>query len=791
MAKLALLIGMDAGQPSLNSQPVTRQDIATLEHVLRHRDIGHFTQVITLNNPEPVAVQEAIEALCSDRNQDDLVLFYFLGQTILADRGKLFLKTPVTRQDAQGKLVKSTAVPTDFLQDVMNDSWAQAQVVILDCGFAGSQNGQAGQEQSVISMVQQQLGGPGRMILTSAALIQSSDEQSSEGSYTKYLVEGLETGAADLDQDGLISLDELHEFTRRKVQQSAPAEKPAIYKTTPNQQIWVAKAPTNDPKLRYRQAVEQCASAGEISIVSRSVLDLLRGQLGLSTGVATAIEGQVLKPYQTYQKNLQRYAQLVVKAIQQEYPVQDETRDRLNRVQQVLGLRDQDIAPVEAQVARQVKLDPAGAVISAPLQLKTDLNHDPVASRDSVDPLNGNVSVASRTTTLALTETIGTAAKTDLTPVSTQKNSRLLIIAGTTVLLALVASVYSWRQWQVAQSLQSIQMLVAQRDYEACLSQVQTLPEGLRRSPQIQKLLSQCQAGATWQNIQVQTLPGHEASVWSVAISPNGQTLASGSDDTTIKLWNLQTGKLLRTLSGHSSYVLSVAISPDGQTLASASWDKTIKIWHLPTGKLLRTLSGHSHEVWSVVFSPDGQTLASSSNDTTIKLWNLETGKLLRTLSGHKSDVLSVVVSPDGQTLASASKDRTIKLWRLSSGKLLRTLSAHSDLLRSVSFSPDGQTLASASWDKTIKVWHLPTGKLLQTLSGHANYVNSVVFSPDGQTLASGSDDYTIKLWNLRSGKLLRTLPRHANYVNSAVFSPNGKALISGSQDEQIKIWRR
>jgi len=300
-----------------------------------------------------------------------------------------------------------------------------------------------------------------------------------------------------------------------------------------------------------------------------------------------------------------------------------------------------------------------------------------------------------------------------------------------------------------------------------------------------------------------QTLSGHSESVNSVAISADGQTVASGSWDNTIKIWELGTGKslriliweigtgkLLRTLSGHSSSVFSVAISADGQTVASGSKDKTIKIWELKTGELLRTLSGHSDSVISVAISADGQTVTSGSYDNTIKIWELKTGKLLRTLSGHSDFVHSVAISADGQTVASGSGDRTIKIWELKTGKLLRTLSGHSNPVYSVAISADGQTVASASHDQTIKIWELKTGKLLRTLSGHSSSVFSVAISADGQTVASGSGDRTIKIWELKTGKLLRTLSGHSNPVYSVPISADGQTVASGSYDKTIKIWR-
>ncbi|NQE38019.1 AAA-like domain-containing protein [Microcoleus asticus] len=285
------------------------------------------------------------------------------------------------------------------------------------------------------------------------------------------------------------------------------------------------------------------------------------------------------------------------------------------------------------------------------------------------------------------------------------------------------------------------------------------------------------------------SLEGYSSSVWSVAFSPDGLTLASASGDNTIKLWNLQTGKPIKTLTGHSLLVRSVAISPDGLTLASASADNTIKLWNLQTGKPIKTLTGHRNEVTSIAFSPDGLTLASASVDNTIKLWNLQTQKNIKTLRGHSSAVNNLAWSPDSLTLASASADKTIKLWNLQTQKELATLSGHSSFVNSVAWSPDGKILAAANADKTIKLWNLQTQKELTTLSGHSSFVNSVAWSPDGKTLASASADNTIKLWNLQTQKNIKTLTGHSDRVNSLAFSPDGLTLASASADNTIKLW--
>ncbi|MEH2395461.1 MAG: serine/threonine-protein kinase [Nostoc sp.] len=324
-----------------------------------------------------------------------------------------------------------------------------------------------------------------------------------------------------------------------------------------------------------------------------------------------------------------------------------------------------------------------------------------------------------------------------------------------------------------------------------------------------------------WQCIQ--TLKGHSSMVHAIAISPNGQLIASGSNDHTIKLWQVGTGKLVRQVgrwfSGHSSMVHSVAFTPispnlsyqgkSGKSakvadlnwgiLASGSWDNTIKLWDVNTGKEIRTLVGHANWVNSVAFSPDGKFLASGSADCTIKLWQVHTGIEIQTLIGHSDSVSSVAYSPrtlttnskDRQLVASGSNDYTIKLWQVYTGRNISTLLGHSFFVNSIAFSQDGEIIASGSGDNTIKLWHVNTGREIRTLVGHSNSVWSVAFSQNGELLASGSWDNTIKLWHVHSGREISTLIGHSNYVRCVAFSPNGQTLVSGGDDDTIKIWRR
>ncbi len=335
-----------------------------------------------------------------------------------------------------------------------------------------------------------------------------------------------------------------------------------------------------------------------------------------------------------------------------------------------------------------------------------------------------------------------------------------------------------------------------------------------------------------------QTIQAQQDKITSIAISPDGQTIASAGANGTVKLWTTQ-GQLKLELKAHQGWVNGIAISPDGSTLATAGSDQTAKIWNLTTAAKGNspqpiTLTGHTNSVYSVSFSPDGQRLATASNDNTAKIWNLKAaangGKpLLHTLSGHSSSVRSIAWSPDSKLLATASYDQTVKVWHRD-GKLLDTLKGHSAAAYSVSFSPNGSYIATASVDETVRLWSLkpktpntlprssggirsvsfgPGGKLIatggedktvklwnrqgtlvQTLTGHTGVILRVVFSPDGRLLATTSSDTTVKIWRLADGQLLTTLYGHHSAVNSASFNRNSRLLATASNDNTIKLWR-
>ena len=281
--------------------------------------------------------------------------------------------------------------------------------------------------------------------------------------------------------------------------------------------------------------------------------------------------------------------------------------------------------------------------------------------------------------------------------------------------------------------------------------------------------------------------------------SPDGETLVSGGSN--IKLWDTESGENIATLQGpgHIGYAWSLAISPDGTTLAAGFFDATINLWNLKTRQYTTSLKGHvRNDVWSLAFSPDGATLVSGARDETIRLWNVATGRNIATLDGHvtngSAQDFSVVFSPDGSMLASGGQDNKVKLWDIATKRNIATLE-HGEWILSVAFSPDGSMLASGSRtlghhsdEGTLKLWDVAARTSIARLE-HTIWVNSVTFSPDGSMLASGGQDNKIKLWDVATKRNIVTLEGHKGSVRSVTFSPDGKTLASGSVDGTILLW--
>ncbi|GJJ69070.1 hypothetical protein EMPS_01416 [Entomortierella parvispora] len=290
---------------------------------------------------------------------------------------------------------------------------------------------------------------------------------------------------------------------------------------------------------------------------------------------------------------------------------------------------------------------------------------------------------------------------------------------------------------------------------------------------------------STWSRV---IFEGHTDRVTRVTYSPGGQQVASASQDTTVRLWDVQTGTLSSTLNGHDGTVNSVAFSPSGQQVVTGGNDKTVRLWDTRTGAPGLVLTGHTHYVTAVTYSSSGHQIASGCWDGEVRLWDTQTGAHSMTLSGSTSPVHCVAYSPNGQQIASCGPDYTISLWDAQTGTSGVTLSGHTDVITSVSYSPNGQHIASSSWDTTVRLWDTQTGTLSSVFSGHSNWVYSVSFSPTGQQIASGSLDKTLRLWDASAGTLGSVKSGNTGVVYSVAYSPDGQQIATGGQDRNVRL---
>ncbi|KAG8847824.1 hypothetical protein FRB96_001412 [Tulasnella sp. 330] len=288
---------------------------------------------------------------------------------------------------------------------------------------------------------------------------------------------------------------------------------------------------------------------------------------------------------------------------------------------------------------------------------------------------------------------------------------------------------------------------------------------------------------------------GHSDAVNCLSVSPDGRFIVSGSADRTLRMWDASTGSSVgNAMEGHSDTVNCVAVSPDSRRIVSGSSDKTLCLWDATTRTSVGpALKGHTQWVKCVAVYPDGKTIISGSFDSTIRRWNATTGALVGdAMRGHSLAVTCIAVTPNGKTIISGSSDQSLRLWDATSGAPVGgPIRGHTDYVRCLVVSTDGKMIVSGSEDRTLRRWDVTTGApVADALEGHSHGVRCLASSADGSVIVSGSSDKTLRRWDVSSSSSHgNPLSGHNDMILCLAVSPNGKVIVSGSYDQTLRLW--
>jgi len=288
---------------------------------------------------------------------------------------------------------------------------------------------------------------------------------------------------------------------------------------------------------------------------------------------------------------------------------------------------------------------------------------------------------------------------------------------------------------------------------------------------------------------EVRRFEGHGEMVHSVAVSPNGHFLVSGSRDRRALLWSVKSKKEIRRFD-HPDAVISAVFTPDGRSVVTTCNDASVRIWDVRSGQEIQRLQGHTFYMRYAVASPEGRRAVSVSGDKTARVWDLKTGRELLKFEGHTDGVLGVALTPDGRQAVTGGHDRVMRLWDVKSGKEVRRFEGHERAVLACAVSPDGKYGLSGSDDNTARLWDLTTGKEMHRLTGHGGHAFAVAFSPDGRHLLTGSNDRVLRLWNAGTGKLVQEFKGHEHIVHGVAFTPDGRFAVSCGGDRSVRLWQ-
>ena len=780
--RLALLIATYEYQDSaLQQLTAPAHDAEALGAVLRDPAIAGF-EVTTLVNQPLHRVGEAIGDFYRDRRRDDLTLLYFTGHGLKDDSGRLYLAMTNTRHDS----LLFTALSAEQIDQALEGCVSRQKVLILDCCYSGAYSaaGRISKGDTAVHALER-FQGRGRTVLTASDSTQYSFEggrahgQAPQSVFTRYLVEGLRDGSADLDGDGDITLDELYGYVHDRVVEEIPQQRPKRQDNVEGR-IVIARNINWQLPLHLRNAIG-----------SPMVGDRLGALDGLS--------------------HLHRIGNEVVRAA-----VMEEMRglqeDDSKQVSAAAALRLASLLPQQPQ--HKPSLPPAPTPASTPAQDPTPppapAPSTPTTPTPAPPPSPAHTAeTAPPRSRAAMPTPTPVPATTPPTPVvrATPRTSRrvrwslrtkpltvavtLALALALTVTLVLVLTKDNGEDSKTSGSAQAVGPHV--------IASATGAGTGVHFSPDSKLIAVGNDEGIRLLRASdaktVTTLTGRTDPLFS----PDGSILAmqdmhhqgDSVNNLTVRLLNLATGKSLIIHTGHEASVM-MAFSPKGDILATASglaagsdYDNPVRLWSTVTGKLLASLTGHRNGVQTMAFTLDGKILATGAAGSpgTVKLWDVRTRKTTATLpAGYV-----IAFSPDGKTLATSSEfsaDQKVHLWNVATAKSTIALEKG----RPLGFSGDGAFLATQPVEEgPVQLWKLSDDKAVDTFTG----VSGLRFSPVGEILAIVYANGTAELRNLAKAGSAVPLTADAGssgMIQSVAFSPDGR-MVTADADGTVRVW--
>jgi len=287
---------------------------------------------------------------------------------------------------------------------------------------------------------------------------------------------------------------------------------------------------------------------------------------------------------------------------------------------------------------------------------------------------------------------------------------------------------------------------------------------------------------------EIAVLVGHTDGLWAAVFSPDGKRAATCSDDKSLRIWQVESGRLLASFDLPSA-INCARFFRDGNRLLVGLANGHLAVYDVRDGKRLVEVGKHEDEVVGVEILPGETDVISVSRDRSLRRWNLATTSTVRTCANHSEMIRNVALAPSGTVAATASFDGSVRVWNLDTGDEIQVIRPEGGMVFGVAFAPDGKRLATGSADRTARVWDVESGEEIQRLEGHTGFVYSVQFLPDGKRLISAGEDRSVRVWNLATGAQTRAFTGHNDYVRWVELSPDGKWFLSASKDHTARLW--